>query len=140
MSNHSIEYPLQSELAEGLVRAIRSSESSPVKRSNLRTLELMIAPYNSIKGANINLCLREMNHQRPHVHVRYGDQAVSVDIESQKVLDGTIPAKQLKAAQKYIRENKDKFIRYWDSMKQGKNPISEELRREDNDLQGNSNF
>lgn len=45
-------------------------------------------------------------HNLPHIHIRYQDSKVVVDIENGEVLDGKFPPKQLKLVQAWIEIHK----------------------------------
>lgn len=44
----------------------------------------------------INVYINWADHMPPHFHAKYGDQEVMVSISELEVLEGSIPAKQLK--------------------------------------------
>ena len=62
----------------------------------------------------------EAGHNRPHIHVCINrDFAASVDILTGEILVGDIPKKEHKKVQKYIADNKDKLLDYWNKHTSG---------------------
>lgn len=57
---------------------------------------------------------KETNHAIPHVHAKYNEFEVSIEIsEEAKILVGNLPKQKLKIAQKWVRENKGKLLNDW---------------------------
>lgn len=46
-------------------------------------------------------------HHLPHIHVRYQGKTAAVSIDDGSVLDGSLPAKQLKMVQAWIEIHKE---------------------------------
>ena len=40
-----------------------------------------------------------LDHAPPHFHVEYGDDKAIIDIKTQEIIEGSLPAKQLKLVQ-----------------------------------------
>ena len=55
----------------------------------------------------------EGNHQKPHVHVKYGEFCISIAIEDSGILAGNLPNKQQSKAQKWINDNRSLLIGKW---------------------------
>lgn len=55
----------------------------------------------------------ERNHCIPHVHARYGEYEVSIDIITGNVLIGNIPKKNQKIAVDWVKKNRDKLLSDW---------------------------
>lgn len=59
----------------------------------------------------------ESNHSIPHVHAKYNEYEVSIEIsEEAKILVGNLPKQKLKTAQKWVRENKNKLLKDWNEL------------------------
>ena len=62
----------------------------------------------------------EAGHNKPHIHVSINrDYGASVDILTGEILAGDIPKKEHKKVQKYIADNKDKLLDYWNKHTSG---------------------
>jgi hypothetical protein len=53
-------------------------------------------------------------HEPKHIHVMKGEGFVKVELESLKVVQNYLKAKDLKMALEIIKENQSNFIRIWD--------------------------
>lgn len=49
-------------------------------------------------------------HNRPHIHVQFGEHEVSIAIDKIEVLAGYLPVKKLKAAEKHILVNQEELL------------------------------
>ncbi|MCQ2614105.1 MAG: DUF4160 domain-containing protein, partial [Treponemataceae bacterium] len=56
------------------------------------------------------------HHNKPHVHVFYGEFRASVAIDG-TILAGELPAKQLKSVQEWLKKNEENGIVYSDNPK-----------------------
>ncbi|WP_434358702.1 DUF4160 domain-containing protein [Parasalinivibrio latis] len=56
---------------------------------------------------------RTRDHPPPHVHARYGDFEVMIEVKSGKVT-GRMPPKQLKSACQWVEENRQDILLQWD--------------------------
>lgn len=63
----------------------------------------------------IMFCVRtnEQNHTLTHVHAKYGDYNISIEIATGKVLAGNLPKKNQKVAVEWVLKNKDKLLVDW---------------------------
>ena len=59
------------------------------------------------------------HHNKPHVHVFYGEFRASVAIDD-TLLAGSSPAKQLKAVQDWLKNNEEKAYAAWNLAVQNK--------------------
>jgi hypothetical protein len=53
-------------------------------------------------------------HHLPHIHVRYQGDEASIAIDDGVVLEGTVPAKQLKMIQAWIEIHKEELMVDWE--------------------------
>lgn len=65
------------------------------------------------KGIVFEVRTKEKNHNIPHLHAKYGEFNISIEIETGKKLAGNLPDKQYKTAKKWIYEHKDKLLNDW---------------------------
>ncbi len=54
----------------------------------------------SFYGIVIRMYFLQSEHNPPHVHAIYGNESVSIQISSGRVLDGKIPPRALKSVRK----------------------------------------
>jgi hypothetical protein len=52
-------------------------------------------------------------HKLPHIHAEYQGSRAVLSIESGDVLDGSIPAKQVKLVQAWIEIHRDELLADW---------------------------
>lgn len=52
-------------------------------------------------------------HNTPHIHARYQNFDVSIDIENNVVIAGDLPAKQLKLVQAWIEIHNEDLMANW---------------------------
>lgn len=72
-------------------------------------------------------------HNKPHVHVEYGEYEASVGIDGE-VLAGVLPEKQYKLVAAWLALHEDELYEAWNNavqMKQLQDKTSELIRRED---------
>lgn len=55
----------------------------------------------------------EQNHVIPHVHARYGEYNISIEIATEKVLAGNLPKKNQNAAVAWVIEHKEMLLTVW---------------------------
>ncbi len=58
-------------------------------------------------------------HNKPHVHVFYGEFRASVAIDG-TLLSGKLPSKQLKSVQDWLKKNEEKAYTAWNLAVQNK--------------------
>ncbi|WKV52171.1 type II toxin-antitoxin system toxin DhiT [Dickeya fangzhongdai] len=61
-------------------------------------------------------------HNSPHVHVKYSDYELIVDINTGVEIVGYLPTKQRKIALRHIKANKSKLLKMWKLAVNGNNP------------------
>lgn len=52
-------------------------------------------------------------HWFPHFHAKYGEHKASIAIETQEVLEGSLPNTQLRKVKKWAGEHKDELLDRW---------------------------
>ena len=55
----------------------------------------------------------EQNHALPHVHAEYAEYSISIEIETGKVLAGTLPKSKHKNAVDWVLKHKEKLLNEW---------------------------
>lgn len=58
-------------------------------------------------------------HKLPHLHAKYGEYELVLAIEKIECLDGFLPQKQRKIAEKYILENQKNLMYMWNKAIKG---------------------
>jgi hypothetical protein len=53
------------------------------------------------------------HHNRPHIHVKYGEYKASVDIKNGQLLAGKIPPGKLKLVRKWIDLRQNELMTNW---------------------------
>lgn len=75
-------------------------------------------------GILVSIYFRDnQRHHLPHVHVRYQENSAAIAIEDGVLLDGHIPAKQLKMVQVWIDIHKDDLLTDWHLAVNGDTPF-----------------
>lgn len=69
-----------------------------------------VGGYNGIKFVVHTM---EKNHVIPHIHAEYGKYNISIEIDSQRILAGNLPAKQQKFAQQWVKEHRGELLSKW---------------------------
>jgi hypothetical protein len=61
-------------------------------------------------------------HKLPHLHVKYAGYELIIGIETGECLEGYLPNKQRKRAEKHIYIHREEFMVMWRKAVHGKNP------------------
>ena len=63
----------------------------------------------------------DCGHNRGHIHIESGDSEIVIDLQSFKVLkkSGKVNSHKIKMAQKFVKENQEMFIKYWNEFSNG---------------------
>jgi hypothetical protein len=64
----------------------------------------------------------EPNHNRPHVHVYFGEEEASVCIRTRDVLAGSMSEKLLRPSRQWVSEHEASLLTAWDEIQAGKKP------------------
>jgi len=68
-------------------------------------------------------------HKLPHIHVRYQDDEVILEIPNGEVLEGKIPNSKMKLIQAWIEIHKDELMADWNLAVNGEQPYKIEPLR-----------
>ena len=60
------------------------------------------------------------DHAPPHFHARYGEDEVTVSIESLQVLEGSLPRRALALVLEWSSLHRDELARAWDAARSGR--------------------
>jgi len=61
-------------------------------------------------------------HKLPHLHVKYGSYELIIAIETGESLEGYLPGKQRKRAEKHIAQHRQQLMLMWQKAVTGENP------------------
>lgn len=73
------------------------------------------------RGLSFRIYLLEQ-HMIPHVHVYYGEHAVSININTLEVLAGYLPASKRRQAEDVIAANQSRLLAMYERARSGNNP------------------
>lgn len=68
-------------------------------------------------------------HKLPHIHVKYQEYEVIVEIPEGNVLEGKIPSRKMKLLQAWIEIHKDELMADWELAVSGEHPYKIEPLR-----------
>ena len=66
-------------------------------------------------GIIIRMYFLDADHNPPHIHAIYNEDAAEIEIATGKVLDGNLPAKALAMVREWVSINKDALTRMWET-------------------------
>ena len=67
------------------------------------------------QGISIVMYLRDKEHNPPHIHAYYGNEAASFYISTGDIYDGYFPNKQMQLVKQFILNNKQELLEMWDT-------------------------
>lgn len=73
-------------------------------------------------GIIIKMYYLQGEHNPPHIHAIYNDNAVAIDYMTGEILDGYLPPKELKMVIKWIDINRNELIKIWETQEFKKLP------------------
>lgn len=74
-------------------------------------------------GIIIRMYYGPKEHNPPHIHAYYQETAVTIRIEDCEVLQGKIPAKQLRLIQAWIEIHREELTANWTLCQNGEKPF-----------------
>lgn len=119
---HRRAVPLSNTLrkAEGTARGVSVSFAEIHELLYTFTKETLMPELKRFDGIVIYLMFNDIkHHNKPHVHVFYGEFRASVAIDG-TILAGELPAKQYKAVQEWLKKNEEKAYAAWNLAVQNK--------------------
>lgn len=66
-------------------------------------------------GIVIRMYYQQAEHDPPHVHALYGEDAAAVEIRTGEVMNGHLPPKALSLVREWIHNNQDELLRMWET-------------------------
>ena len=66
-------------------------------------------------GIVIRMYFLPSEHNPPHIHAIYGDDAASVEIATGCVIDGYIPGKAMSMVQEWLELHRQELTQIWDT-------------------------
>lgn len=75
-------------------------------------------------GLIIRMYYAPKEHNPPHIHVYYQDYAATVELNTCTLLEGKLPAKQLRLVAAWIEIHRDELIADWALCQNGEKPFS----------------
>lgn len=66
-------------------------------------------------GLIIKMYLRGKEHNPPHIHVLYNEYNAVIDIQTQQVIEGDLPAKGLALAQEWAAAYQKELLDIWET-------------------------
>ena len=66
-------------------------------------------------GIVIKMYLRQKEHNPPHIHAIYGEFVGMFSLSTAEMFEGDIPVKEQVMVKKFIRQNREKLIRIWET-------------------------
>lgn len=73
-------------------------------------------------GIVIRMYFLQNEHNPPHIHAIYNDDAAAIDFVSGKLLDGYLPAKAMALVLEWIELNRDALVEIWETQEFRKLP------------------
>ena len=68
-------------------------------------------------GIVIRMYFQQAEHNPPHVHASYGDDAAAVAIRGGEVLDGRLPDRQLRLVQEWVSMHEEELPQMWQTQR-----------------------
>ena len=66
---------------------------------------------------------RNSKHNFPHIHAKYGEYEVVINIFNGKIIEGGIPSNKLKLVIAWMELHKEDLMLNWELMKKGEQPF-----------------
>ena len=64
-------------------------------------------------GISIRMYFQQAEHNPPHIHAVYGEDAAEVVIKTGAILEGKLPPKALALVREWISNNRDELLIMW---------------------------
>ena len=66
-------------------------------------------------GIAIRMYLLSSEHNPPHIHAIYGEDAAAIMIQTGELLDGDLPSKAMKFVLEWIALHRDELLAIWNT-------------------------
>lgn len=64
-------------------------------------------------GIVIRMYLGDAEHNPPHIHAIYGDDAAAFDIRTGEISDGALPRRACGMVREWIGDNREALLKIW---------------------------
>jgi len=75
-------------------------------------------------GIIIRMYFAPKEHNPPHIHVYYQEFKAVIGINTFEILEGEIPARQLRLVQAWIEIHKEELLANWELCQNGEKPFA----------------
>lgn len=66
-------------------------------------------------GIIIRMYFLQSEHNPPHIHAIYGDDAAAIDIQTGNIIDGFLPPRAAGMVQEWITQNQTDLLTIWET-------------------------
>jgi TRAP-type mannitol/chloroaromatic compound transport system permease large subunit len=66
-------------------------------------------------GIVIRMYFQQAEHNPPHIHALYGEDVAEIDIQTGKILEGSLPPKAISMVQEWVELNKNDLLKIWET-------------------------
>lgn len=66
-------------------------------------------------GIVIKMYYSQAEHNPPHIHAQYGEHNAAISIDSDEILDGSIPIKQYNMIKKWMAKKRKQLMLAWET-------------------------
>ena len=66
-------------------------------------------------GIHIMMCLKDKEHNPPHIHAYYGNKSASFLILTGEILNGDFPNRAAKLVKEFIKIHQDELLDMWET-------------------------
>ena len=66
-------------------------------------------------GIIIRMYFQQSEHNPPHIHAIYGEHGAAIDFQTNEVLEGELPPKELAMVLEWIEINRKELKQIWDT-------------------------
>ena len=71
----------------------------------------------SFYGITITMYFRQVEHNPPHIHAKYGNDSVVIGVRDLKILEGNLPPRALLMVKEWMVIHRDKLLEMWETQK-----------------------
>jgi hypothetical protein len=66
-------------------------------------------------GLSVKMYFKGNEHNPPHIHVLYGEYMGALNIKTQEMLEGDLPAKALELAKEWVKKYEAELLDIWNT-------------------------
>ncbi len=71
----------------------------------------------SFYDITITMYFRQVEHNPPHIHAKYGNDSVVIGVRDLKILEGNLPPRALLMVKEWMVIHRDKLLEMWETQK-----------------------